>query len=162
MFVKLRGEPSWGNFVFPHLSSISCPIWETTRSPQISVGSAGTVEGWPGCKHAAVRLGRRYRRIKSLKLPSKKCEWNGCSDSASLPDFQEKGHLWVMEWVRASELTSEYFRNLFWAILQLLFSFSYCLQSSYGFEMYLIVVLNSIIKQKSGDFSDYDNNVCFF
>lgn len=69
-----------------------------------------------------------------------------------------------MEGVQASELTLqvEYFRNRFWAILQLFFFFSsYCLQSSYGFEMYLIVVLNSIIKQ-SGDFSNYAKNICFF
>lgn len=98
----------------------------------------------------------------------------GCKDNKVLVTFQEKGHLWVLEWVQASKLSLEVecFGNLFWVTLQsymFYFFLFYWLQLSCGIEIYWIAVLKqhylrNKMKKLGGifDCNFNDNNVCFF
>lgn len=152
-------------------------IRESPWSPQIRVGSVGTMEGWPRVQASSSqgevkvleeRAGSYWHRNVNESAVSwcKIAEFSGCHLQLGMErqpkvimTFQEKGHLRVLEWVQASELSLEVkcFRNLCVTLQSSSFSFS-CLVITVQWWHWniLIAVSKSTIyksnKKKSGNF----------
>lgn len=167
MLVKLHSKPSWGNFGF-HIWFLSffC-IRETPWSPQIRVGSAGTVEGWPRMQTNSCQgevtvweereledaIAEMWMKLQFLLMQNSRIlvlTWGEAAETKVLVTFQEKKVLvgigmstsiWALLGSgRFQESFGSHFSSILYVSLFYYFLF-YWLQFSYGIEIFWIAVL---------------------